>query len=296
MAGSLDHDLLVGFITVAETRSFTKAASQLHRSQSTISLQIRRLEEIVGAPLLVRTTRSLDFTRAGEKFLAYAKRIVQLQAEALSVAADGADAPVVRLGLPEDYAASIVPDLLRALEAAGSRSQLHIFCAMSTELVHRLQAGELDLVLGIRCIEPSEGRVLCAEEVVWAASRNFTAPPGPVPLAVYPAGCPFRARALNALVAIGREGRIVYTSQNPSGIEVAVRQAFAVTVRSRRTLPADWVVLDPESGFPLLPPAALELHRAPIALHSAFDEVEMLIERQVGARLDGVRPATAPPG
>src|SRR5579859_2448981 len=157
MAGSLDYDLLVGFIAVAETRSFTKAAAQLHRSQSTISLQIRRLEEIVGAPLLVRTTRSLDFTRAGEKFLIYAKRIVQLQADALSVAAEGADAPVVRLGLPEDYAASIVPDLLRALERSGSRSQLHIYCAMSTELVHRLRAGELDLALGIRCIEPSEG-------------------------------------------------------------------------------------------------------------------------------------------
>jgi len=100
MAGSLDHDLLVGFIAVAETRSFTKAAAQLHRSQSTISLQIRRLEDIIGAPLLVRTTRSLDFTRAGEKFLAYAKRIVLLHAEALSVASDGADATVVRLGLP----------------------------------------------------------------------------------------------------------------------------------------------------------------------------------------------------
>ncbi len=139
-------------------------------------------------------------------------------------------------------------------------------------------------MLGIRCIEPSEGRVLCAEEVVWAASPGFFAPPeGPVPLAVYPSGCPFRARALNALVAIGRPGKIVYTSQNPSGIEVAVRQSYAVTVRSRRTLPADWVVLDPEAGFPLLPPAALELHRAPIALHSAFDEVEGLIERQVAA-------------
>ena len=282
MAGSLDHDLLVGFIAVAETRSFTKAAAQLHRSQSTISLQIRRLEEIVGAKLLVRTTRSLDFTREGEKFLLYAKRIVQLHAEALSVAANGAEAPVVRLGLPEDYAASIVPDLLRALEEKGSKSQLHIYCAMSTELVHRLQAGELDLVLGIRCIESSEGRVLCAEEVVWAASRSF-APPlaGPVPLAVYPSGCPFRARALNALMAIGRDSKIVYTSQNPSGIEVAVRQSYAVTVRSRRTLPADWVVLDPADGFPELPPAALELHRAPIALHSAFDEVEGLIESQI---------------
>ena len=284
MAGSLDHDLLVGFIAVAETKSFTKAAAQLHRSQSTISLQIRRLEEIVGTPLLVRTTRSLDFTRAGEKFLIYAKRIVQLQQQALAVASEGGDAPVVRLGLPEDYAAIIVPDLLRNLEARGSRSQLHIYCAMSTELVHRLRAGELDLALGIRCIEPSDGRVLCAEEVVWAASPNF-APreAGPVPLAVYPSGCPFRARALNALVAIGRPGKIVYTSQNPSGIEVAVRQSYAVTVRSRRTLPGDWVVLDPEAGFPLLPPAALELHRAPIALHSAFDEVEELIEGQVAA-------------
>ena len=283
MAGSLDHDLLVGFIAVAETKSFTKAAAQLHRSQSTISLQIRRLEEIVGAPLLIRTTRSLDFTRAGEKFLIYAKRIVQLHAEALSVAGTGAEAPIVRLGLPEDYAASFVPDLLQALAEKGSPSQLHIYCAMSTELVHRLQAGELDLALGIRCIEPSDGRVLCAEQVVWAASRGFALHrPGPVPLAVYPAGCPFRARALNALMAIGRDSRIVYTSQNPSGIEVAVRQSYAVTVRSRRTLPADWVVLDPEDGFPALPPAALELHRAPVALHSAVDEIEGLIERQVG--------------
>lgn len=281
MAGSLDADLLKSFVAVAETHSFTKAALQLHHTQSTVSLQIKKLEEMAGAMLLQRTTRSLSLTPAGEKFLVYAKQILKLQHEALSVSAGIERFEVVKLGLPEDYAPLIVPVLLRELAKQDPRLRLHITCATSALLLDQLRQGDLDLALTIRADEPSHGHALCEEQIVWAANPAFVvAPDQPVPLAVYPQGCPFRARALNALASIGRDSQVVYTSQNPTGIEVAVREGLGVTVRSRRTLPADWKVLGPEDGFPPLPPAELELHRSPTALHSVNDRVERLLAAQ----------------
>jgi DNA-binding transcriptional LysR family regulator len=292
MAASLDTDLLTAFIAVAETESFTKAAQQLHRTQSTISLQIKRLEDIVGAPLFVRTTRSLAPTQSGEMFLVYAKRILQLQLEALAASSGGLRVPIVRLGLPEDYAAAVLPGLLRALREHEPRIELHIYCAMSEELVSRLHEGELDLTLGIRCQSYSEGRIICEEPVVWSAHHAFAIEAvQSVPLAVWPPGCPFRARALNALAEIGRPSRVVYTSQNPTGIEIAVREGLGVTVRSRRTLPGDWRVLAPEDGFPALLPVELEFHRSPTALHHAHDMVEKLLETQLLASGKGVLKA-----
>jgi DNA-binding transcriptional LysR family regulator len=281
MAGSLDADLLKSFVAVAETHSFTKAALQLHHTQSTVSLQIKKLEEMAGALLLHRTTRSLSLTPAGEKFLVYAKQILKLQHEALSVSAGLDHFEVVNLGLPEDYAPLIVPVLLRELAKQDPRLRLHITCATSALLLEQLEQGDLDLVLTIRADEPSHGHALCEEKIVWAANAAFTlAADQPVPLAVYPQGCPFRARALNALASIGRNSQVVYTSQNPTGIEVAVREGLGVTVRSRRTLPNDWKILGPEEGFPLLPSAELELHRSPTALHAANDRVERLLAAQ----------------
>lgn len=284
MPAPLDTDLLAAFVSVAETGSFTKAAQQLHRTQSTVSLQIKRLEEIAGATLFERTTRSIALTRSGEILLAYARRILQLQFEALSMSSGGARGPLVRLGLPEDYAACVLPPLLRALRESSSDIELHIYCAMSLELIERLHDGALDLTLGIRCLPTSEGHALCEEPVVWTAGADFTlSSEDSVPLAVYPPGCPFRARALDALAGVGRRGHVVYTSQNPTGIEIAVREGLGVTVRSRRTLPAGWRVLTPEDGFPALPPAELELHRSPTALHAAHDTIETLLETQLRA-------------
>jgi DNA-binding transcriptional LysR family regulator len=281
MAGSLDADVLKSFVAVAEAHSFTKAALQLHHTQSTVSLQIKKLEAMVGTVLLQRTTRSLALTPAGEKFLVYAKQILKLQHEALNVSADVGRLKVVNLGLPEDYAPLIVPVLLRELAKQDPTLRLHITCATSALLLAQLDQGDLDLVLSIRADEPSDGHALCEEQIVWAANPAFTlAPDHPVPLAVYPQGCPFRARALNALASIGRNSQVVYTSQNPTGIEVAVREGLGVTVRSRRTLPTDWKVLGPEDGFPLLPPAELELHRSPTALHAVNDRVERLLAAQ----------------
>jgi DNA-binding transcriptional LysR family regulator len=281
MAGSLDADLLKSFVAVAETHSFTKAALQLHHTQSTVSLQIKKLEEMAGALLLQRTTRSLSLTPVGEKFLVYAKQILKLQHEALSVSAGATRVEVVNLGLPEDYAPLIVPVLLRELAKQDPQLRLHITCATSELLLEQLAQGDLDLVLTIRADQPSDGHALCEEQIVWATSPAFILQPDqPVPLAVYPQGCPFRARALNALASIGRDSQVVYTSQNPTGIEVAVREGLGVTVRSRRTLPGDWKVLGPEDGFPALPPAELELHRSPTALHAVNDRVERLLAAQ----------------
>lgn len=286
MNASLDTDILTAFISVVEAQGFTKAALRLHRTQSAVSLQIKRLEDIVGTPLLVRTPRAIQLTKAGETFLVYAKRIVHLQEEALLASSDTRGPSIVRLGLPEDYATWLLPPLLREMKHSHPDIQLHITCSMSVEIVEQLEKGELDLTVGIRCTPYSDGRMLCEEDLVWAAGPGFAiAPEETVPLAVFPAGCPFRARGLDALAGIGRPAKIVYTSQNPTGISIAVRESLGVTICSRRTMPADWRVMTASQGFPDLPHAELELHRSPTALHTSHDIVVGMIESYLKAPL-----------
>lgn len=262
-AVNLEDSLLRSFVAVAETGSFTAAAAQIGRSQSAVSLQIRRLEDMLQCALLTRTRRTVALTKQGEDFLAYTRRILRLHAEAVGAVNPNLGEAVVRLGMPNDYAELVLPDVLRRFDARYPEIRCTIECDMTWELLRRLEHGQLDIVLGIRHSTQSSGRTLCAEEIVWVAGPDYDAGAGdeqPVPLVLYPETCPYRARGIEALAGSGRPWRIVYTSQSPTGIRIAVEQRGAVTITSRRTVPRHWQVLGPGAGFPALPPADLQLY------------------------------------
>lgn len=281
MEPNLETALLRSLVAVAETGSFTAAAGRVGRSQSAVSLQIGRLEAMLGCRLFERSKRSVAPTRAGRDFLVYARRILQLQAEAAAAVNPALGEVVVRVGMPNDYAELFLPALLRRFEAAFPRVRCDIQCDMTWELLDRLERAELDLVLGIRHARRSTGLTLCHEEIVWVAGPAFdpAALEGrPLPLVLYPESCPYRARGAAALAGSGREWRVVYTSQSPTGIRIAVESRGAVTITSRRTVPPHWRVLTPEEGFPTLPPAELQLYRAEQAPGAAVERLAGEIE------------------
>ncbi|WP_110670095.1 LysR substrate-binding domain-containing protein [Salinicola halophilus] len=285
-APGLDSDLLLAFVTVADSGGFTAAARHLHKTQSTISLRIRTLESRLDARLIERGHRQLTLTAEGETFLIYARRLLLLQREALS--ALGRVQPItLRFGLPEDYADTWLPALLERFSAAHPEVRVHIHCRMSTELLEQLEQGALDIVLAVQHAEDSGGRQVAAEEVVWAAHETFRLPPaGPIPLALFPEQCIYRRRAIAALAHIDRSWRLDATSQSPSGLRVIVNRGQAVTLADRRSLPVDWRALGEAEGLPPLPPAILEIHHSPSLTHPAFDDFIALIDAVVTERGD----------
>ncbi|GAB7533977.1 LysR substrate-binding domain-containing protein [Burkholderia sp. 22PA0099] len=282
---SLDGELVRAFIAVVDSGGVTAAAKQMHRTQSTISLRIRTLEERLDTHLFLRDSRRLALSRDGENFLIHARRIIQVQNEAITALKHSSTQTVIRFGLPEDYAELWLPDLLEKFYRLRPGARPHIDCRMSLELIERLEAGELDLALVVRHGAQSDGRHLGREEVVWAAHQGFTLAEGaPVPLALFPETCCYRQRGLAALAATGRPYHVIYTSQSPTGIKVAVNHGAAVTIIDRCTLPAHWRVLGAEHGLPPLPPADLELLRSPQSRNPATDDLASLIEAMVEER------------
>ncbi|RTR02952.1 LysR substrate-binding domain-containing protein [Halomonas nitroreducens] len=287
----LDTELLSAFVAVVENGGFTAAARQLHKTQSTISQRIRTLEERIGVSLLHRTSRQLSLTPDGETFLVYARRLLQLQREAISSLGHGDREGVIRFGLPENYAEAWLPRLLDRFAQRHPRVRPHIHCRMSSELIEALEGGELDLALTVRHANHGNGEALGAETLVWAAHRDFRQDPkAALPLALFPDHCPYRQRALDSLTRQGRRWSLQYTSQSPTGLRMAVNQRNAVTVVDRRTLPADWRILDETDGLPPLPPAQLELHRSPSCQHPAGDDLIDLLRDLLAAEL---QPADA---
>ncbi|MGM0982717.1 MAG: LysR substrate-binding domain-containing protein [Pseudomonadota bacterium] len=269
---ALDSDLLLAFVTVADSGGFTAAARHLHRTQSTISLRVSTLEDRLGTRLLNRTSRRLALTPDGQTFLVYARRLLQLQREALGALSVSREPITLRFGLPEDYADTWLPALLERFSAVHPEVRVHIHCRMSTELLDQLDDGSLDLVLAVRHAADSGGEVVGEEAVVWAAHRDFRPDPGrPLPLALFPEQCIYRRRALQALTARGLAWQVDSTSQSPSGLRVIIDQARAVTLCDRRSIPAHWRVLDQDEGLPPLPAAELEIHRSPSLTHPAFE-------------------------
>lgn len=281
---ALDSDLLLAFVAVADSGGFTAAARYLHRTQSTISLRISTLESRLDTLLIERNGRQLKLTGDGETFLIYARRLLQLQREAIA-ALGRAQNITLRFGLPEDYAETWLPALLECFGKQHPEVHVHIHCRRSTELLEQLEQGTLDVVLAVQHAPNSGGRHVSTEDVVWAAHRRFTLDTSrPLPLALFPEPCIYRRRALAALAGIGRDWQLESTSQSPTGLRVIVNQGRTITVADRRSLPEDWKVIDDAEGLPPLPPAILEVHRSPSLIHSAFDDFVALIDEVLQER------------
>lgn len=261
---TLDLDLLRCFVTIAETGSFTRAGDRLGRTQSTISLQIKRLEEQLGRSVFARTPRSLSLTPDGERLLGPARQLLRLNDAAIAELFEPDMTGRVRIGVPEDFATAHLPGVLSAFAKAHPLVELEVTCDLTLNLLDQFHNGAFDLALVKR--EPSarlEGVRVWREPLVWVA-RDQLAVSGieTVPLVVSPEPCVYRKRAIDALEAVGRRWRVAYTSTSLAGSQSAVNAGLGITVLPREMVPP---YLKPIIDDPELP----ALHDTEIALIEA---------------------------
>ena len=260
----LDPDLLRSFVLIAEGGSFTRAAQAVGRTQSAVSMQIRRLEEMLGQPLLVRGPRGVEPTRHGEWLLERARRLLALNDEILASFREPSMAGQVRLGSPDDYALRWLPGILARFAASHPAVQVEVICAPSYELVRRLQGDELDLTLLSEGTEPAGARPhwLWRGPLLWVG-MEAVARRRPLPLALASAGCAWRQAAVGALEKAGLPWRMTYTAASLSGSLAVALAGLAVTVAMPGPLPEGVRRLGTEEGLPPLPDFAIGLLRGP---------------------------------
>ena len=259
---NLPTDLLRTFLAIADTRSFTRAAEIVHRTQSAVSMQMRRLEETLGRPLFLRSGRTVVLTADGETLLGYARRMLRLNDEAVAAVSRPEVSGVVRLGSPDDFVGRYLPGILARFARAYPQVRVEVTCEPTAYLIGMLERGEVDLAINSR-VNPGENeQVLRKEPTLWVSSaRHFVHEQEPVPLALFQEGCFFRGWAFRALDEANRSYRVAYASPSISGIQAAVAAGLAVSLLAQSVVPADWRVLGPDDGFPQTPSVTLVLAR-----------------------------------
>jgi len=259
---NLDPELLKAFVAVADHRSFTRAAATLNRTQSAVSMQIKRLEDRLGVELFSRTKANVDLTAAGEGLLGYARRILTLNEEAIGRLAERKVEGVVRLGVMDDYGTFIVPPLLASFLASYPRIHVEMETGLTSSMPARLGT-VYDLVIAMHPEGRGEGEFLRREQAIWAAGASQAVEQQePMPVALYPQGCLFRKWAIEALDAAKRSWRLAFVSHSLAAVESVAAQGLAVTVVKAGTFPPRLRPLSDRDGVPRLPAADICLHRA----------------------------------
>ncbi len=279
----LDSDLLRTFLAVAETGSVTGGAERIFRSQSAASLQIKRLETVLGRQVFERHGRGVVLTATGETLRPVAQRVVQLLDGTLAELTSRHLKGSLRIGIPDEYGGTVLPQVVARFVRDHPRVELAVRCALSADFPHALERGELDVAV-YDVEKPKAGlAVLRTQRTVWAASRRHRAHEvDPLPLALFDRACWWRDLALDGLRAAGRTFRIAYTSESVAGVLAAVEAGAAVGLLGEDSLGNDIVELAAADGFPVMPQSSLviecrngaapDLSRAmAAAIRSAFD-------------------------
>jgi DNA-binding transcriptional LysR family regulator len=253
MPAPLDLDQLRSFVAIAETGSFTRAADVVFKTQSAVSMQMRRLEERIGKPIFARDGRNSRLTEEGERLLGYARRMVRLSEETLAAFDETELQGAVRLGTPDDYADRFLPEILARFARSNPRVEVSVICEPSLTLMEMARTGDIDLSIVTACGEANTS-VVRQEPLLWVSSQAHGIEQEDVlPLALSKGPCLWRTAALDGLASVGRKYRILYTSGNSTAISAAVLAGLAVTVFPESALrPGMWVLSEGE-GFPRLP-------------------------------------------
>ncbi|EPC01041.1 hypothetical protein L861_10740 [Litchfieldella anticariensis FP35 = DSM 16096] len=252
----LDTDVLRTFVAIAESGSFTRAARQVFRTPSALSMQIKRLEETLGHPLFVREARQVRLTPEGEMLLSYGRRLLKLNEEAVSQFLAPSLEGTVRFGTPDDVGTRILPGVLTQFARTHPAVQVDVVVGRSTEIRRRMEEGELDLVLvtaGNQGQEAEHGEIVHTEPLVWACREGGVAPRrSPLPVSLANHGCAWRAMALTALDRAGISYRIAYTSEHCAGQEAAMLADLAVAPFPLSLVRAPLRKVDREASLPPL--------------------------------------------
>lgn len=259
MANPLDLSLLRSFVAVIDCGSIQLAAARVGRSQSAVSMQIKRLEEDVGRPLFQREGRNLRPNPAGEDLLLHARRLLRLSDEARASLHRPEATGVVRLGVPEDYAAHLVAPTLARFAQDFPLAEIELTFNSSPILLRLMEKGKLDLALVTR--DPRQPfAVLRRERLVWAAAPDHGAwLRDPLPVALFEAGDIARRMAVEALQTTDRPWRVVTSTHSLLGLIAVAQAGLAVVALVDSCVPPGLVRLGEAEGLPPLPVLDLSL-------------------------------------
>ncbi|HET7912416.1 MAG TPA: LysR substrate-binding domain-containing protein, partial [Pseudolabrys sp.] len=260
MTAMLDIDQLRTFIAISETGSFTKAAEVVNKTQSAVSMQMKRLEERLERPIFARDGRASKLTEDGQRLLDYARRIVKLNVETLAAFSDAELSGRVRLGVPDDYADRYLPEIMARFSRGYPAVELSVICEPSVDLLERIDANEIDLAIVTNCESKRASETFRRERLLWVTSnRHSTHLEERMPLALGRPSCTWRRIAIERLEAIGRPFRVLYSSSNAGAVAAAVLAGLAVSVLPESGLRPGMRVLSASDGFPDLPSCRIGL-------------------------------------
>ncbi|MBH0238228.1 LysR substrate-binding domain-containing protein [Methylobrevis albus] len=279
----LDLDQLRTFVAIAEMGSFTAAADVVHKTQSAVSMQMRRLEERVGRAIFMRDGRQSRLTEDGRRLLEYARRLIRLNDETLIAFADPGLAGTIRLGLPDDYADRLLPTVLAGFSRINPSIEIAVDCQPSNVIATMIREDKLDLGIVTLCDNVVGGEVIRREPLFWVGSRDhFVHELDPLPLALGSETCAWRHAAVRALDREGRRFRISYTSGSAAALSGAVLAGLAVTVMAESTLRPTMRILGSRDGLPDLPMCEIAMIRSENASHPVHDALAGHIRCSLG--------------
>jgi DNA-binding transcriptional LysR family regulator len=269
----LQIDWIKCFLAVVDTGSLTSAAPEVHRSQSAVSMQLKKLETALGCKLLLRGPRQMELTAQGQAFLGYARRMYDLHSEVLNHFQQQEVSGRVRLGVPDDYAAKYLTPVLKRFALRYSGIEIELNCEQSTSLIPRVESADLDLALVSRD-HAQRGTLLFYEPMVWVGSEQFEIwRKDPLPIAVYEDASLAKRSALHALAQQGRRYKVVYNSSSLAGQIAAVESGLAIAVLTQCSASSHLKILGAEQGLGPLIPMEVAVYRSQQSKHSQAVDV-----------------------
>jgi DNA-binding transcriptional LysR family regulator len=254
----LDTDQLRSFLAIVDTGSFTRASERVHKTQSAVSMHIKRLEDRLGRPLFDKLGRGVRLSEDGEKLVDYARRMLQIEASAMAANSNKGLNGHVRLGIPDDYADNFLPAILTRFTRRHPLVEVSVVCDGSHALDEQVRLGQLDIAVVTDCERLAHVEVLREEPLNWVTGPHCsTHTERPLPLALGRASCVWRQGAVERLNERSIPWRLVVSSNNYAAIAPVVQAGLAITVLPRSAFRTWQRVLGAKEGLPALPPCRI---------------------------------------
>jgi len=276
---NLDVTTLRSFMAVADAGGVTRAAGFLHLTQSAVSMQLKRLEELLGVTLLDRSGRTIALTASGEQLLVYARRIVALNDEVVGRLTDDAYEGEIVLGVPHDIVYPAIPQVLKQFHASFPRVKVQLVSSYTRALKEKFGRGECDMILTTETVQEAGAETLCSKPLVWIGAPGGCAwRQQPLKLA-FGRMCTFRPRVVEALDTAGISWDVIVETESDRTIEATVSADLAVHTMIEGTEPPHLAKIDHAGQLPALPLQQINLYGASISKNVMHDTLADFLRR-----------------
>lgn len=272
MQPPLDSDLMRSFLAVVDAGSVTRAADQIGRTQSAVSMQIRKLEESLGQNIFIREPRGVSLTDRGKQLLPYARRVVGLLDETATALREKPLSGPVRVGIPDEYVQSILPSVLASFSQRHPETEVTARCDFSAPQLAALSADKIDLAVVYEGYSEDEVEVLAVDPTVWVTSIAHSQHlRRPLPISIYFTSDWCRDYAIHSLDQIGMNYYPAFECDTSASMRSAVMNGIAVAPLARSSIPPGCRELTAEDGFITIDNARVVLHRNPAGTSPAIE-------------------------